>query len=106
MALRRQIVDLVRLNCLDDADQVGGVRHVAVMDLKMRAGNMRVLINVIDAGGVERRGAALDAMDDISLSEQKFGEIGAILAGDTGDECDFGHDILRYVDRLNEPMAH
>src|SRR6185437_1502553 len=98
MALRSKIVYLVGLNCLDDADQVGGVGHVAVMDLKVRAGNMRVLINVIDAGRVERRGAALYAMDDISLGEQEFGEIGAILAGDSGDECDFGHDILRYTE--------
>ena len=31
MALRREVVDLVRLHLLDDADQVGGVGQVTVV---------------------------------------------------------------------------
>ena len=55
---------------------------------------MRVVIEMIDAAGVERRRAALDAVDDIALAEQKLGKIGAVLAGDAGDQCNFvGHWI-------------
>ena len=82
MALRGEIVDLVRLGLLDDADQVGRIGHVAVVQEEPRALLVRVLVEMIDALGVERRGAALDAVDHIALGQQELGEIGAVLAGD------------------------
>ncbi len=51
---------------------------------------VRVLVEVVNAGRIEKRGTALDAMDDVALVEQQFGEVGAVLAGDAGDECNFG----------------
>src|SRR5947209_9240743 len=48
---------------------------------------------MVDPVGVEQRGPALDAMDGVALAEQEFGQVGAILAGDTGDECGFGHGV-------------
>jgi len=47
---------------------------------------------VVDAVGVEEGSAALDAVDFVALAEQKFGEVGAVLAGYAGDEGFFGHD--------------
>tara|TARA_B110000908_G_C10055785_1_gene358309 strand:- start:156 stop:311 length:156 start_codon:yes stop_codon:yes gene_type:complete len=44
-----------------------------------------VLVDVVDATRVERRGAANDAVHDIPLGEEKLGKVGAILAGDSGD---------------------
>jgi len=35
---------------------------------------------VVDAVGVEERSAALDAVDFVALVQQKFGEVGAVLA--------------------------
>ena len=43
-------------------------------------------IDVVDAGGVEERGAALDAVDLVAFGEEEFGEVGSVLAGDSGDE--------------------
>ena len=57
---------------------------------------MRVLIQMVDAFGVEQRGAAFDAVDGVAFLEQEFGEIGAVLAGDAGDECGF---CLLYTSR-------
>ena len=58
MALRRQVVDLVGLHLLDDADQIGGVGQVAVVQMQAHVALVRVLVEVIDAVGVEaRRGA-------------------------------------------------
>ena len=37
---------------------------------------------------LNERGAALDAVDFVALLEQQLGEVGAVLAGDAGDECD------------------
>ena len=53
---------------------------------RMSIVHMRVLIDVIDPLGVEQRGTAFDAMDLIALFQQEFGQIGSVLAGDTGDE--------------------
>ena len=47
-------------------------------------------LDVVDALGVERAGAALDAVDDVAFFQQKFGQVGAVLPGDAGDEGDFG----------------
>jgi hypothetical protein len=44
MALSRQIVDFVRLNVLDDADQVGGVCQIAVMQKETQIRGVAVLI--------------------------------------------------------------
>jgi hypothetical protein len=33
-------------------------------------------------------------VNDIALLEQEFGKVGAVLAGDAGNECGFGHDFL------------
>ena len=85
VALRAQVVDLVGLHLLDDADQVGRVGQVAVVQVEALVVDVRVLVEVVDAVGVEQRGAALDAVNLVALLEQELGEIGAVLAGDAGD---------------------
>src|SRR5678815_573787 len=52
--------------------------------------HVRILVQVVDALRVEERGAPLDAVDDVALLQQKLGEIGAVLAGDAGDQGNFG----------------
>lgn len=80
------------LHLLDDADQVGGIGQVAVVEVQVAVLHVGVLVEVVDAVGVEQRGAALDAVDDVAFLEQEFGEIGAVLAGDASDQCNFlGH---------------
>ena len=53
---------------------------------------------MIDAICIEERCAALDAVDDVSLVQEEFSEVCAVLAGDAGDEGDlgglFGHLVL------------
>ena len=70
---------------LDNADQVGGVGQVPEVEDEVAVLHVGVLVDVVDAVGVEQRGTAFDAVDDITFFEQEFGEIGAVLAGDTGD---------------------
>ncbi len=48
-----QIIDLVRLNFLDDADQIGAVGQVAIVQDKPLVGLVRVLIQMFDAAGIE-----------------------------------------------------
>eukprot|EP01022_Parablepharisma_sp_SALTPOND_P036279 TRINITY_DN9838_c0_g1_i1.p1 TRINITY_DN9838_c0_g1~~TRINITY_DN9838_c0_g1_i1.p1 ORF type:complete len:1069 (-),score=237.17 TRINITY_DN9838_c0_g1_i1:780-3986(-) len=90
VALRGQIVDFVRLGLLDDANQRGRIGHVAVMQEKAHPGFVTVAIQVVDPIGVEQAGAALDPVDDIAFVEQQFCQVGTVLAGDAGDEGNFG----------------
>ena len=60
-------VDLVWLRFLHDANQVAGVGQVAVVQLEVGVVNVRVLVDVVNALGVEQRSTALDAMDDVAL---------------------------------------
>ena len=93
VALRGEVVDLVGLRLLDHARQARGIGHVAVVQEELDALLVRILVQVVDAGGVEHRGAALDAVDHVALVEQELGQVGAVLPGDAGDERDF---LLRH----------
>lgn len=49
MALGGEIVDLSRPDLLYQADQIGRIRHVAVMHQERDLADMRILVEVIDA---------------------------------------------------------
>jgi len=57
----------------------------AVIDMRVQ-----VLVQVVDAVGVEQAGAALDAVHLVALVQQQFGQVGAVLAGDEGDFFSMG----------------
>ena len=90
VALGGQVVDLVGLCFLHDADQVRCIGEVAIVHEKARASLVRVDIEMIDTSGVERRRAALDAMDNVALPQQQLSKIGAVLPGHARDQCDLG----------------
>ncbi len=73
MALRGEVVDLIGLGLLHQTDQVGRVGQIAMMQEKAGRTAVRILVQMVDAAGVERRGTALDAMNDIAFGEQQFG---------------------------------
>ncbi len=83
MAHGGQIVDFVRLDLLDDADEIGGVGEVAVVQDEIAVADVRILIEVVYAIRVERRRAALDPVNNVSLAEKQLSQIGAVLAGDS-----------------------
>jgi hypothetical protein len=107
VALRRQVVDLVGLRLLDQADQVGGVGQVAVVQEEARVVLVRIDVEVIDAAGVEGRGAPLDAVHHIALLQQERREIGPILPGHPRDQCDLArHPLLgRRSITLGQPLG-
>ena len=86
MALRGEIVELRRLRLLHNPDEVGRIRHVAVVEVVGQAPLVRVVIEVVDAAGVEGRGPALDAVHLVPFAQQELGEIGAILPGNADDQ--------------------
>ncbi len=56
--------------------------------------DVRVLIKVIDAGGVEGARPSDDPMDLVALGHKEVGQIGTVLTCDTGDEGFFVHSFL------------
>ena len=86
MALRGQVVDLIRLHFLDHVDEAGRIRHVTVVQHQASPFLVRVFIQVIDAVGVQQRSAALDAVHLVPLPEQEPGQVSAVLPGDAGDQ--------------------
>ena len=60
MVLRGEIVDLVRLNLLHYADDVGGIGDIAEMQVHLRILAMRVFVDVFDPASVEGRRPALN----------------------------------------------
>ena len=86
MALGGEIVDLVGLDFLHDVRENAGVGQIAVVQEEVAAGDMRILIKMIDAIRIEQRRAALDAVHFVAFFQQELREVGSILSGDAGDE--------------------
>jgi hypothetical protein len=87
MALGRQIVNLVRLGFLDDADQVGRIGQIPVVHHKPDVFFVQVPVEMIHTTGVEGGRPALDAVHQVILPQQQFSQVGAVLTGDAGNEC-------------------
>src|SRR5260370_40140341 len=88
MALGGEIVDFGWPHILHNADEIGRIGHIAVMQEKADIAFMQVVVEMIDPLGVERRRASLDAVNHVTLAEQKLRQIRAILPGYAGNECD------------------
>lgn len=94
VGLGAEVIDLVRLDLLDDARQVGRVRQVAIVQDQVFMQGLGVLVNVIDALGIERRRAAFQAMHDVAFFQQQFRQVRTILPGNPGNKRDFFHVYL------------
>lgn len=70
MALCREIVDLMRLHLLDDANQIRCIGEIAVVENHSATGVVRVAVQVVDSVGVEGRRASLHAMHLVTLVQQ------------------------------------
>ena len=90
MAHGRQVIDFIRLYFLDQAGEVGAVRHVPVVEAEPHIFFVRVLVKVVYPFRIERRSTALHPMHFIAFCQQEFTEVSAILSGypcDQGNLC-------------------
>ena len=90
MALGAQVVDLIGLDLLDDLDQIAAVREISVVENQSGIHIVGILVQMIDPAGVEAAGPSFDPMNDVSLLQQQFGQVTAVLAGDSADQGDTG----------------
>src|SRR5262249_15220155 len=89
MRLRREIVDLIRLRFLHNADDGSRVGEIALVQMEGTTLLGRLMKRVVDATVIEGCGPALDPMDDGSLGKKEISEVGAVLPGHAGNEGDF-----------------
>ena len=69
MALGRKVVDFGGLDVLDQANEVGGVGEIAVVEKKAQLFLVGIDIKMIDPAGIERGRTALDAVNLIALAQ-------------------------------------
>jgi hypothetical protein len=72
---------------LHDADQVGRVAEIAVVQDEPPLALVRILVEMIDTIGIEERRTALDAVDFVTLLQQELREVGAVLPRGARDQC-------------------
>ena len=75
MALRGEVVDLVRLDLADEVDEADAVGHVAVVQVQAVGGLRMGAPDRVDAAAVERRRATYEPVHFVALVEQELGEI-------------------------------
>ena len=85
MGLGAEIVDFVGLSDFQNAAEASGISEIAVVQVEAAAGLVGVLIDVVDARGVEAGTAADDAVDGVAFGEKQLAEVGAVLASDAGN---------------------
>ncbi len=103
--LGSEVVDLVGLDLHHQRREARSVAQVAVVEEELRAVLVRVLVQVVDAGRVERRRAADEAVDLVALGEQQLRQVRAVLPGDAGDESLLGHGSPQILMRCDATAA-
>ena len=86
-ALRRQVVNLIRFRALDQAQARGQVGQVVFDQRQVR---VRGDAQFLDTPEVGRAGAAEGARHVVALLDQQLRQVGAVLAGDAGNDGPFG----------------
>ena len=86
MALRPEVVDLIGLHFLYDTDQVGRVGQVAVVQEEPDVFFVRILVEMIDALGVEEAAASFDAVDFVVFAKQQLGQVRSVLPGNASNQ--------------------
>ena len=85
MTLGCEIVDFGGLRFLNDAYEIGQIRHVAEIQKESYILFVWVPVQMIHPARIERRRSPFHPVHDVTLAEQKLREICAVLAGDAGN---------------------
>ncbi len=104
VALAGEMIDFIRRGFGEDAAQGGGVIEIGVVEKEAAAVDFGVVVKVVEAGTVQAAGAADDAVDFVILFQQQLRQVGAVLAGDAGNQGLFWH-IFRASSMKSTRMA-
>src|SRR5262249_650372 len=88
MALSREIVNLVGLVLLNQADNVGGICKVAIVHEKSRVVLVWINIETIYTRCIERRRSTFHAMHYVPFFQQEAGQMGTVLPRNSRNQRD------------------
>ncbi len=94
VALRAQVVDLVRPYGLQHAPERAAVVEIAVVQAQAIVRRVRVLVDGLEPLGVEGAGTTENAVNLVPFAQQQLGQIGTVLPGDAGDERSLHPSVL------------
>src|SRR5882724_1049017 len=86
VALRAQMIDLVRLQFVKKLHKIHRVAEVSVMQKQSHTVYVWISVKMINSRGVKRAGAADNPVNFIPFLKQQIGQITSILASNAGDE--------------------
>jgi hypothetical protein len=67
MALGTEVINLIRLQAIEQLDEVHGIGQIAVVEKETDAVDVRVLVKMIDPPGIKGAGAPDNSVDLIAL---------------------------------------
>ena len=82
--LPRQVIELRRLDFVDDAANRGGVGEICIVQKQFLLVNVVVAVKRLQTSSFQRTAATHDAMNFVAFFEQKFGQVGTVLTCDSG----------------------
>merc|ERR1712000_171833 len=83
-----QVVQFLWLGLPEEAVEATGVTEVSVVEDEDLSLFPRSLAQRLDTLSIELRGPPHHPMDLVAFREQQFRQVGSILSGDAGDQCD------------------
>ena len=86
MRLPGQMIELSRLNLVDDSSDGGRVGQIRIVQKQAFFVDAGVIVERIQTRSFECAAATHDAVDFVAFFQQQLGEVGAVLACDSGDE--------------------
>ena len=92
MALCRQVIDLIRLHQADNSNHRRGIRQISIMQR-----HCILLYQMIDPRRIGNGGSAGNAVNLISLLQQKLCQVRSILSGNACDQCFFHGIALSFI---------
>jgi hypothetical protein len=75
MALRAQVVDLVRLKAVQKRGKRAAVCEIGIVQEEAVAGLVKIPKNVVNAIGIETRRTPLETMNFVSFGEKEFSQV-------------------------------
>src|SRR6266513_1307789 len=97
MAFLWEMINLVRLQIIEQFHQIKGISQIDVMQKKSNDVNVRIDIKMIDTRGVEGARPSNYSVHLVAFFQQQVGQITSILAGDPGDQRAFHLDLAVYL---------
>ena len=106
MALRGEVVHFVGLYRIDEVREPAGVRQIAIMQEQRLIVDFRIRAKMVYPLPIETGRPPDDAVDLVSLAQEKLGQIASVLARDSRYQCFFHFDLpFTFQEAVEEPPA-